>query len=615
MQIEQIKQLEDMCVNLELISVYDTACYSTQELIYLIKQKLNSVICTHNNDMQLVKVTLEKMIEGLKDLEGNVKDKVEEILLEFVEDGTLQEIINNEIFGDINTKIKSLTSRMDKQEKHIFVLRDRLTGETNDTQAFKDAVAQTQKHTTIYVPRDVVVTEKILLTDRNLDGGNHIFTCGTNGLDYQFNAVGIVDIKNCKVDSDLKGRGFITVNDSEMFTIENCSFTKYSKEFGYYKTDGAIVLNLNIKNAYINNCSFNNWGDQYGTTTADLNRCITVNDSTDNVNIENCKFITVNQGIVVDGGNVTITNCMFKDVKDNGLYLFSKNAVITNNIFEDMKDEVIVISKGDYIINSNIFNGWSNKAIAFGDNTESVIISNNKLYSDKDNSQFIVTRDNAYNIKKVFIDNNIFISDYSVENTNTWIPLGSCIELKFTNNNLVVNHTNSSKKIITTNATIAYLLNNSFTSKQASNTPTFENSKSDGTVIHENNYLSGCRMSVFNNKFGQVQSNVPYYLGLNENKFVYCSSKPTWDDSYFKKGDIAINTTKETDSKNGEILGWFHDGTQFNPIGTIPQTRDGQPNNNKRPRYIGDMCIDTSANDVYIATTTAINGWVKISKS
>lgn len=49
----QIEKLPELCVNLELVSVYDTGCKSIPEQIYFILQKLQDVATTinHNNDV------------------------------------------------------------------------------------------------------------------------------------------------------------------------------------------------------------------------------------------------------------------------------------------------------------------------------------------------------------------------------------------------------------------------------------------------------------------------------------------------------------------------------------------------------------------------------------
>lgn len=515
---------------------------------------------------------------------------------------------------NINTKFTGVNSQIKESTKQIYHIRKRNDDELDDNAVIKEAILNSSKNTKIYFNRDVVITEKIAISDRIIDGGNNTFVCGKEGLDYQFSASGYVKITNCKVDSKLIGRGFVIVNDSDLFIADNISFTGYSKEYGYYKTDAGICVNNNVKKVDIKNCVWEQWGNQYDNETSNLNRCITINDNVNDTVIQNCSFITVNQGIVNAGNTINVLNNTFENCNDNGLYLFGENAYIQNNVFTDMNDEPIVIKGGNYFISNNTFNNWSNKAVAFCGNTKFVNISNNIFLSNIDNSQFVITRDTSYNIEKVFIENNMFRCDFAVTNTYDWFTIGRCTELKFNNNNMYLNHTDANKKILVSNATILQLFNNSITCVQAPGTSVVNNGK-NGNVIHGNNYLNNCRINLGGNKMGTAQANVPYYLGTNMNKFVYCAQKPTWENSNFLKGDIIINTTIDTDTKNGDVMGWYYNGSELNPLPMIPQNYNGNPNNNKRPRYIGDICIDTTNKYIYISTSKEINDWIKINNS
>ena len=592
---KKLEELKPYQLNCNVFDVYSYNGLTMQDLLCQFFTKINECITVSNETIDLAKWLVN---EGLE-------IEVVKKLMMWLEDGTLENIINVTLFTNLNNKLNHMAN-------NFYVIRQRKENELNDNEVIKEAILNSNEGATIRFNRDVVITEKIDISNRIIDGGNNTFYCGLYGLDYQFNATGFIKIVNCNVDSALIGRGFIIVSNSDMFIAENVKMTGYSKEFGYYKTDGGICLNSNIKKAYINNCSWYEWGNQYDTTTADLNRCITINDTVEDTNIENCSFISVNQAIVHAGNNLTVTNNKFQDVKDNGLYLFGENSFIQNNMFIDMKDEPIVIANGNYFISNNIFSNWSNKAIVFANNVNFVHVSNNTFISDYDNSQFIVTRDTSYFIKKVLVDNNIFQCDYPVENVNDWFRIGSSIEFKFTNNNVSVNHTNSSKKIITSSATIVHLFNNSFTSRQASPARVLDNNREGSSVLHADNYVSGCRIGLMGNKMGNAQSNVPYYTGTNDNKFVYCSSKPTWETGVMKKGDIIINTTIDTDSKNGDVMGWYFNGESLDIMAMPPQILTQSPVNIKRPRYIGDMCIDKTNSKIYIAPATGISSWVCI---
>ena len=563
---------------------------------------LNALDNVKKDADKYVKEHMAEVEQDVEDFERNLNTGVERFKIDTNAAMTTHK-------NEVSEELESVNSQLADNKKKSYIVRERLEGETNDNEAIKEAIEKSHENATIYFTRDVYISEKIYVSDRIIDGGNNTFYCAAQGLDYQFNAGGEVKFINCKVDSGLIGRGFVTVSNSDMFIAENLHFTGYSKEFGYYKTDSGIILNSNVKKANIKNCVWNNWGNQYGTETTDLNRCITVNDSVDDVVVEGCSFINVNQAIVNAGKNLRAINNTFKEVNDNGFYLFGKNTFIQNNVFMNMNDEVIVLSGGNYFISNNTFNNWKNKAIAFCGNVDFIHIHNNTLLSSYDNSQFIITRDTDQTINKLLIDNNIFQCDYAVTNSNDWFTLGTIDELRFNDNIVSVNHTSTSKKLISSMATIVRLFNNSFVSKNVSEVNVISNNKEGHTLQHENNYVSKCRINVGGNKMGKVQDNVAYYTGVNANKFVYCGAKPTWT-SQMKKGDIILKTTIDTDSKNSDILGWYFDGSKLVVIPSGPIVKEGSPVNSKRPRYIGDICIDTLNKKVYVATTGSIDGWI-----
>ena len=602
---ERFDELEDLVADNK--SEVDTAIYEAHSKMDRLEQEMNDGIDT-------VEAIAHTVDDKIADADASMKAQVAEAE-DIVDQGKADmEAMVAEVEADLeglHAKDEELSSQLAHNKKKNYIVRERLEGETDDNEAIKEAIEKSHENATIYFTRDVYISEKINVSDRIIDGGNNTFYCVLQGLDYHFNASGEVKFINCKVDSGLIGRGFVTVSDSDMFIAENLYFTGYSKEFGYYKTDSGIILNSNVKKANIKNCAWNSWGNQYDTTTSDLNRCITVNDSVDDVVVEGCSFINVNQAIVNAGENLRVINNTFKEVNDNGLYLFGKNTFIQNNVFMDMNDEAIVLSGGNYFISNNTFNNWKNKAIAICGNVDFIHISNNTLLSSYDNSQFIITRDNNQTINKILIDDNVFQCDYPVTNSNDWFALGTVDELRFNNNIVSVNHTSTSKKIISSMATIVRLFNNSFISLQVTGVSVITNNVANATIMHSDNYVQGCRIGIFGNKMGKVQNNVSYYTGVNDNKFVYCGAKPTWT-SQMKKGDIIINTTIDTDTKNPDILGWYFDGSTLLVIPSGPIVKEGSPVNSKRPRYVGDICIDTLNKKVYVAITVSIDGWTAL---
>ncbi|MGM9544668.1 MAG: hypothetical protein ACI3T9_06755, partial [Romboutsia timonensis] len=132
----------------------------------------------------------------------------------------------------------------------------------------------------------------------HIQGNGHKILLG-RGVNYAFYVQDTENVafENINFDCQLVARSVLRVDTSYNILIKNCSFTGYSKEYGYYKIDGAITIS-NCKSVIIKDNKFYKWGDQYGTATDDLNRCINIMDNSTHVNISNNTFNKVNQAIV-----------------------------------------------------------------------------------------------------------------------------------------------------------------------------------------------------------------------------------------------------------------------------------------------------------------------------
>ena len=521
---------------------------------------------------------------------------------------------SQEKIREIESELAQTNAQLSEVKQKFMVIRERKVGEMDDTQAIKDSIALCGSGGWLIANRNIELSEKITLNNINLDGGNFEFSPSINGLGYHFDVTGDCEIKGVKFDSKLRGRGFARFTNANCIKISDCYFTGYSKEYGYYKTDSALLIDENILNVQIENCIFHNFGNQYGTASEDLNRCITLNnDSVINVTINNCTFSSVNQAIVSVCQTLSVTNCLFEDVKDNGLYNFSKEkCTVSNCSFIDMKDEPIVSNTSWLSVTDCYFKNWSNKAIALCGDSTGLFVKGN-YFSTNDDCNFIFTRNRNYHTKKIIVEGNVYESLFESVNENSYFDFGDTVDIRFIGNNVKVTHTSSNKRFIYCVATLATVTNNSFTAVcLSSGTNVFENAKSDKTNIIQFNHLSNCRIRLAGNQLATIQGNVPYEEKSNGNQILYCSAKPQY--TAFKKGDVVYKTSVETDVKNSDFMGWYSNGTELEIMPCKPIVLEHSPNNNKRPRYLGDMCIDSVTGDVYIATVMAMNGWSKIQK-
>lgn len=171
--VPPIEELRTLCVNLEIISVYDTCCYSVPDMLYMLQNKINEVIVTNNNDKLAMTKALEKIFAYIDDISGNVAIEVRKILMEMLDDGRLADVINNQIFGMINKQIADLTTRIEKAEKEIVRVETELTDKVNEVDERLDSkIDDTNKALKDYVDRaDKILQDQIDAIEPGGGGG------------------------------------------------------------------------------------------------------------------------------------------------------------------------------------------------------------------------------------------------------------------------------------------------------------------------------------------------------------------------------------------------------------------------------------------------------------
>lgn len=117
--VEQVEKIKDMCVKLNVVSVYDLDVYTSMELYYKLANKVNEII----NELWRFESTLSnELIQQNKELEILLNEglviEVSKKVLELTENGVIENLINREIFNDLNMKINHLEN--DKVDKSKF---------------------------------------------------------------------------------------------------------------------------------------------------------------------------------------------------------------------------------------------------------------------------------------------------------------------------------------------------------------------------------------------------------------------------------------------------------------------------------------------------------------
>ncbi|WP_239256608.1 right-handed parallel beta-helix repeat-containing protein [Listeria ilorinensis] len=251
---------------------------------------------------------------------------------------------------------------------------------------------------------------------------------------------------------DLKkiGRGSLQFYQNDDIIVENCTFTGYSKEYGYHTADSSIIF-TDCQNVQVRENLFFDNGYQYGKEDTELNRCLTFQgDSGNHYLVENNEFTRVNQGIIVQGKQVTdcvVRKNVFNAVVDNSLYLlgipFAK--IIENDFNKDAltesPDEGVVLKGGTFYIQDNHVFNVLNKFVAVNGPTEKLIMTGNQIKSTgtTERPAVIAWRNNtAYLVNELTISRNEFDLDTAPSNYDVF-PIGKVGTFTFTDNQVRLN--------------------------------------------------------------------------------------------------------------------------------------------------------------------------------
>lgn len=600
--------IDKMCntiVNDKVKSVYSFNDYSIQDLLSKFFEQINNVTDLVNQNEEKINIQnfkLEEFINYMKN-EG-IPPIVIETVTTMYNDGRLTELFNNlannivskvdEFKNQFNTQLEQKAQRTElveslnileteiKQNNSYTMLKEKykiLGNGTDETSKLQKAI---NENDIIYIPKHFTIglTDKIVIngTKKIISDGGTI-KCLAYGLYQIFIVDSATDVvvRGLNFDMNSRGRTSIDIINCDGYLIENCSFTGYSAEYDYYKTDGGIRVE-NGTRGIIRNNYWHDHGYQYGTELERLNRCVGIGGTSSNTLIEGNVFNKVNQAIVCDSTDIKIIGNSFYNVKDNDIYLVGKceNIVIENNIFNSGYDESIVIGGvGNFVINGNTFKNIPNKAITVTSSLKNVTITNNNFtYNGIIALTVLAYRSYDYTITNfVFSNNNIHV----VGDTGNYdyIQLGNFENLLFSNNIINVS-TVAQQKIISLRGTTIMTGEISYNifigGEYTSNSVYVATNSTTMSLIYAYNKMTSCRMN-WSNKItyiGQTyQTNVgPYIQDINARKILY-GDKPTLGTWW--KGDMVYNNNPLP----GSALGWIctsGDGTSlgtWKSIGTI----------------------------------------------
>lgn len=316
-------------------------------LLCKLTEKYNEIVEATNS----LEEAMEKFTEWVS---KNIEDSTIEQLNKWLEDGTFENLINEEIFANLNNEINELKKNLFDfvNIKEFGAVGD---GITNDTQALRDAFAVSNK---IFFPTGTYLikgTYRELLF--NVENKEDLYFIGDKAIiSYETENSTLFNFVNCK---NLNFEG-ITFQSNAQYQEDSPSWT-YDKII-------EIVLceNVTIKRCACNNCVI----------------AFDINDST-NIYIYDNVFTNYKVGSVMlqtilpthDAWNTTIGMATYKG---------NTNVFIKNNIFQ---------------------NGYEGLKIAYL--AENVLVSNN-IFKDNPRDGVDIT---GWSFQKIVVDSNIFIND------------------------------------------------------------------------------------------------------------------------------------------------------------------------------------------------------------
>lgn len=400
-----IENVEELRKALNEISVYDFDVYTSMELYYKIANKLNEVIKELMRFEGLVSDEVIKQNEKLIYLLGEgLNIEVVKKINQMVQDGTMDSIINHNVFNSLNNKIDEYKEELSSQIKDIennnfnyINLKDFLTDGANFSTALTNAIN--------YCNNNDNNCKRIAIPD-----GNYLLTETVKIYDYIeiFGASSTGTVILCDIPADT----FAIEAETGAFRFKLSNLTLRPID-----NKRKIVNGINCKNqrySNINNCNI-----FYFDTAISFDGKCWVN------YIEYCRFWNNNISIKenrTDGyeeaNNFNIRSCEFYDGRTAIYGIAGRNINIISNVFERLE---CCIRTGTcfspLIISQNYCESINNLLyVPKGDVSKNVVISENYFigYNENDNVLInIETTTGDPTIKYLTIRNNFFNGNHS----------------------------------------------------------------------------------------------------------------------------------------------------------------------------------------------------------
>lgn len=403
----------------------------------------------------------------------NIQNEINNKLNEMAQDGTLAEIINQEIFTDLNNQVIENTQNIETLQGYKMFVNVKAEGIANDgtdvTEDLQTLIDTYPNGATFYFENGTYYFKNITIPSNSkvLGDSNTKFIIPTNediNCLFKISNVENIEFENIYMQNganvdvgQLFGSALATlgilksciyIENSNNVIMNNLKLDTYFDGLKFYNTNNVKILNSyfkdsgyssimvfdNSKNYIIENCIFDNAINNNGTGNSYMISLTgegfqTSIDVPTNVKIDKCNFYNCSwEGIDTHGGNeITITNCYLENIR------------VAIALFNDQRFVNRHLKMHDIVIENNIIRGVTpeyGRIQVYGDSSltdsgegflcKNVHIKNNK-FIDCD------TQTNQYLIYLVYCE-NIIVKDNIFDTTMLSLRLRRVLFGNVTNN-------------------------------------------------------------------------------------------------------------------------------------------------------------------------------------
>lgn len=431
-----IDKVESIKTTLNEISVYNLDVKTSLELYYELAKKVNEVI---NELSRFEGVVSDEVVEQNKKLiyllgEG-LKIEVGLKIDELITNGTIQDLINNKIFNELNNKIELYKQQTDEQfntnkslEPFTTIKEDESID--NDSTLLQKAI-ETSKQ--VYISKNMLLTNQIVIENKN---NIELFSNKNFTIKAERDIISIV-FRNCKnikihdliYDGSLQKEA-LQRNDNIFIYLENCENIRI---YDNTLKNGSYGIKLkNTKNVEFNSniaYGFSAWPVYFD----DLENAKIYNNYMHDNDYDGLKGTGFHYNVDVYSNNCYNNKSDGYDFAGhscNGLRIFNNN--FYDNLMEGI--EVKTLNRSVYPLPSDIINPVF----------ENIEIIDNKLITNKCGVNMANMNSNEMTSKNILIKNNKISTNQTSANsglTGIRLSMLKCLNIEdlIIDNNIITN--------------------------------------------------------------------------------------------------------------------------------------------------------------------------------